>query len=79
MHFMCVCVFSSGCTCDWTRGETGQSNARDACDELMLQCCPYVRDLRNCFVEICEAVNSSMILNVLLQTKEKYFFTCREG
>lgn len=31
----------------WLR-DTGWSNARDACDELLLLCCPYVRDLRSC-------------------------------
>lgn len=38
--------------------DTWWSNARDACDKLLLMCCPYVRDLRNCcyrFVEICFA------------------------
>lgn len=56
VHFICesVCVCRYVYVCSplgipvTGLRDTGWSNARDACDELLLLCCPYVRDLRNC-------------------------------
>lgn len=78
-EYVCVCV----CLCSplgipvTGLRDTGWSDSWDACDVLLLLCCPYVRDLRNCCYFF--RWNLSMILNVLLQTKEKVPWHARKG
>lgn len=75
--WICVCVCSPlGIPVTGLR-DTGWSDSWDACDVLLLLCCPYVRDLRNCCYFF--RWNLSMILNVLLQTKEKVSWHARKG
>lgn len=73
---LCVCVCSPlGFPVTGLR-DVGWSNAREACDELLLLCCPYVRDLRNCCY--CFAETWAWYLTCYCKLKKKMLWHARK-